>query len=131
MRLIFDGQPIEFEAGDSALVALLRSGQRPMPGGCLCLGGDCPHCLATVDGVSYVRTCQVVAQPGMIIERHPETGDPPLRLDTAAQAAEVVAHHRYCDMAVIGQGQAGKAAADEARQAGKQVKPWKRLKARK
>jgi glycine cleavage system aminomethyltransferase T len=121
MRLIFDGQPIEFEAGDSALVALLRSGKRPTPGGCLCLGGDCPHCLATVDGVSYVRTCQVAAQPGMIIERHPEGGDPPLRLDTAAQAAEVVAHHQYCDVAVIGQGQAGKAAANEARQAGRQV----------
>jgi hypothetical protein len=29
------------------------------PGGCLCLSGDCPHCLVTVDGIAYVRSCQV------------------------------------------------------------------------
>ncbi len=121
MRLIFDGQPVEFVAGDSALVALLRSGQRPTAGGCLCLGGDCPHCLATVDGVSYVRTCQVKAQPGMIIERHPLTGDPALPFNVAVEGARVEAHHHYCDVAVIGQGEAGKAAATEARQAGKEV----------
>ncbi|MEZ4659039.1 MAG: 2Fe-2S iron-sulfur cluster-binding protein [Caldilineaceae bacterium] len=39
-------------------------------GGCLCLAGDCPHCLATVDGVSYVRTCQTAARPGMVVQRH-------------------------------------------------------------
>ena len=53
-RIIVDGMVLEFGAGDSVLVAMLRAGLHPTGGGCLCLGGDCPHCLATVDGIAYV-----------------------------------------------------------------------------
>jgi glycine cleavage system aminomethyltransferase T len=120
MRLIFDGQPVEFMAGDSALIALLRAGIHPTGGGCLCLGGDCPHCLATVDGVSYVRTCQTPARPGMVVESHPDDGYPLLRFETN-HSAEVSARNLHCDLVVIGQGESGKAAATEARQAGKRV----------
>ena len=52
MRLIVDGQPIAFEPDDTLLAAMLRADLHPTGGGCLCLGGDCPHCLATVDGVA-------------------------------------------------------------------------------
>ena len=38
---------------------ILRAGEVPGRGGTLCLAGDCGNCLATVDGVAYVRTCQV------------------------------------------------------------------------
>ena len=31
----------------------------PGRGGTLCLAGDCGNCLAVVDGIAYVRTCQV------------------------------------------------------------------------
>ena len=75
---IVDGEPIAFAPGDNILVALLRADRHPTGGGCLCLAGDCPHCLATVDGVSYVRTCQVTARPGLIIERHHIDDYPPL-----------------------------------------------------
>ena len=80
MRLIVDNEPIAFNEGDSVLIALLRADLPPTGGGCLCLGGDCPYCVATVDGVSYVRTCQVQAQPGMVVERHHLQEYPPLPL---------------------------------------------------
>ena len=69
MKLMVDGRPVEFEEGDSALLALLRAGLHPTGGGCLCLGGDCAHCTATVNGVAYVRTCQIPASPDLSIER--------------------------------------------------------------
>ena len=66
MRLIVDGEPVPFEPGDSVLLAQLRAGQ--VPAGPLCCGGDCPNCLATIDGVAYVRACQTSARPGMVVE---------------------------------------------------------------
>ena len=80
-RIIIDDKPIEFVAGDSVLVAMLRSNLYPTDGGCLCLAGDCSHCVATVDGISYVRTCQVAARPGMMIKAHPRDGYPLLPTD--------------------------------------------------
>lgn len=120
MRLIVAGQPIEFRPGDSVLIAMLRAGMQPTGGGCLCLGGDCPHCLVTVEGVAYIRSCQVAAKPGMVIERHPANGYPPLPLANRP-AAEVTARNLYCDVVVVGAGQAGQAAAAEARAAAKKV----------
>ncbi|MBL8046080.1 MAG: (2Fe-2S)-binding protein [Anaerolineales bacterium] len=119
-RFILDEQPIEFQTGESVLVAMLRAGEYPTVGGCLCLAGDCPHCLATVDGVSYTRTCQVAAQPGQMVQRHPASGEPPLPT-APAHNVEVAAQNFHCEAAVIGQGSAGQAAADEARAAGKSV----------
>ena len=77
-RIVVDGRPVEFEAGDSIAIAVVRAGEVPGRGGALCLAGDCGNCLATVDGVAYVRTCQVAARPGTVIERHPAVGKPPL-----------------------------------------------------
>src|SRR4051794_10924845 len=77
-RLVVDGRPLEFRDGDSVAVAIVRGGEVPGHGGCLCLAGDCGNCLAEVDGVAYVRTCQVAARPGTAIRRHPREGKPPL-----------------------------------------------------
>ena len=63
-RIVVDGAPVGFEAGDSVAIAILRAGEVPGHGGMLCLAGDCGNCLAEVDGVAYVRTCQVAARPG-------------------------------------------------------------------
>lgn len=120
-RFIVDGQPIAFQTGDNVLVALLRAGLHPTGGGCLCLAGDCPHCLATVDGVSYVRTCQTAARPGMLVERHHAEGYPPLPLDARPNQPEITARNLHCDVVVIGLGEAGQAAAAAAQQAGQQV----------
>lgn len=119
-RVIVDGNPIEFSAGDNALVVMLRAGIHPTGGGCLCLAGDCPHCLATVDGVSYVRTCQVAARPGMVIKRHPSDAPPPLPLDHWS-GPDTIARHIYCDVVVIGMGESGRAATAEAQRNGKHV----------
>ncbi len=121
LRLIVDGEPIEFSAGDTVLVALLRTERHPTRGGCLCLAGDCPHCLATVDGVAYVRTCQVAARPGMIVVReHAAGAHPALPLDIQPGPA-VTARNLHCDVVVIGLGAAGQTAATAAHAAGQQV----------
>ena len=119
-RIIVDGRVLDFAAGDSVLVAMLRAGLHPTGGGCLCLGGDCPHCLATVDGIAYVRTCQTRARPGLIVESFPKDGDPPLPV-AVAHAPAVAARNIHCDVVVIGQGAAGRAACAAAQQAGSQV----------
>jgi glycine cleavage system aminomethyltransferase T len=132
MRISVDGAQLEVTPGENLLVALLRRDLHPTGGGCLCMGGDCPHCLATVDGVSYVRTCQSLARAGMVVERShfggalPPIGEPPFGGhpagdEAAAGHAERTARHLHCDVVVIGQGGAGRAAADESRRAGREV----------
>jgi glycine cleavage system aminomethyltransferase T len=116
-RFVFDGRPVPFREGESIAVALLRAGLRPAGGGCLCLAGDCPYCFATVDGVSYSRTCLVPARAGMVVERHPANGSPVVgRVHAETPALPV--RHLHCDVVVIGMGPAGTAAAAEARARG-------------
>lgn len=120
MRLIVDGRPISYEPGDSLLIALLRADIQPTGGGCLCLGGDCNNCLATVDGVSYVRTCQTAAKPGTVVQLHHTQKYPPLPAADRARPA-VPARNLFCDVVVIGAGEAGQTAVSQAQAAGKTV----------
>ena len=123
-RVVVDGRPIEFEAGDSVAVAIIRTGDVPGRGGALCLAGDCGNCLATVDGVAYVRTCQTPARPGTVVERHPAEGKPPLpvfamgNLTETAPRAEVRVNHFEADLVIVGGGESGLAAAAAATAAG-------------
>lgn len=119
MTFTFDGQSVPLRGGESVLIALLRAGLHPTGGGCLCLAGDCPHCVATVDGVSYVRTCQVLAATGMVVTPHPRDGEPPL--PDEGRFGEVPVESVFCDVVVIGQGESGVAAANAAVAAGRQV----------
>src|SRR5258708_2838668 len=77
-RIVVDGRPLAFEPGDSVAVAILRGGEVPGRGGTLCLAGDCGNCLAQVDGIAYVRTCQTPARPGTRVVRHPAGAMPAL-----------------------------------------------------
>ncbi len=126
-RIVVDGRPLAFAADDSVAVAIVRAGDVPGRGGALCLAGDCGNCLATVDGVAYVRTCQVPAQPGTVVERHPAEGKPPLPtvdlrdLARVPNGVEIPVHRSTVDLAVIGDGRSGAAAADAARLAGRDV----------
>ena len=120
MRLIVDERPYPYEPGDSLLIAMLRAGVQPTGGGCLCLGGDCNNCLATVDGVSYVRTCQTAAKPGMVIQRHHLQKYPPLPEEDRVMPA-VPAWNLFCDVVVVGGGESGQTAAAEAEAVGKKV----------
>ncbi len=127
-RIVVDGSPVAFEAGDSVAVAILRGGKVPGRGGTLCLAGDCGNCLAEVDGISYLRTCQTAARPGLRVVRHPAGANPPLPVVAATDltatplATTVPLHHLEIDVAVIGGGSSGLAAAAEAERAGKRVR---------
>jgi glycine cleavage system aminomethyltransferase T len=126
-RLVVDGQPLDFEAGDSVAVAMLRAGEWPGRGGTLCLAGDCGNCLATVDGVAYVRTCQTATRPGLSVSAHPAEGLPrlPVVQTTAATATPLPrtteVRRAEVDVAVVGGGSAGRTAAEAAERAGKSV----------
>jgi glycine cleavage system aminomethyltransferase T len=126
-RIVVDGRPIAFEAGDSVAVAIVRAGEQPAHGGTLCLAGDCPNCLATVDGIAYVRTCQVVCRPGLVVERHPREGLPALPVARSSDLAqtpperEIPIERRDVDVAVIGGGPSGRAAAAAAEAEGRDV----------
>jgi glycine cleavage system aminomethyltransferase T len=98
-RLVVDGQPLAFEAGDSVAVAMIRAGEWPGRGGTLCLAGDCGNCLGIVDGIAYVRTCQVPAREGLQVERHPAEGLPPLPIEREPRHVRV--RHEWVDVATI------------------------------
>jgi glycine cleavage system aminomethyltransferase T len=105
--------------GDSFLLTRLRAGEPPN-GGCLCLAGDCPHCLAIVDGVAYTRMCQTRPREAVRVEPHPNGGPLP-PLESRGDRPLVMARTTHCDVVVIGQGPAGRSAAAHARAAGKHV----------
>ncbi|HET8785630.1 MAG TPA: 2Fe-2S iron-sulfur cluster-binding protein, partial [Candidatus Limnocylindrales bacterium] len=126
-RIIVDGRPVPFAAGDSVALALLRAGSTPSGPGTLCLAGDCGNCLAQVDGVAYVRTCQQRALPGLAVERHPIDGLPPLPavtrpdLTSSPSGPDIEVLRAHVDVAVIGGGDSGREAAATAEKAGKRV----------
>jgi glycine cleavage system aminomethyltransferase T/bacterioferritin-associated ferredoxin len=119
VTFIYEGRSVPFRDGESVLIALLKAGLHPTGGGCLCLAGDCPYCIATVDGVSYVRTCQVPAATGMVVIPHPRGGEPPLPEN--GRHDDVRVESVFCDIVVVGQGESGVAAADAATAAGRRV----------
>ena len=126
-RIVVDGRPVAFEPGDSVAVAILRGGDVPGHGGTLCLAGDCGNCLADVDGVAYMRTCQTAARPGLTVVRHPAVEMPPLPdvpvLDiTAMPVAKAIDVRRAeVDVAVVGGGPSGLASAAAADRDGMSV----------
>jgi len=123
-RVVVDGRPIEFRAADSLAIAILREGEVPGRGGTLCLAGDCGNCLAEVDGVAYVRTCQVPARPGTVVVRHPAEGKPLLPtldhadLTRSPAGSEIPVRRVEVDVAVIGGGSSGRGEAQAADAAG-------------
>jgi glycine cleavage system aminomethyltransferase T len=127
-RIVVDGRPVPFEPGDSVALAILRGGEAPARGGTLCLAGDCGNCLAQVDGIAYVRTCQTAATPGLRVARHPAGAMPVLPvvaatdLTTTPLPATTELHHLEVDVAVIGGGSSGRAAAADAERAGRTVR---------
>ncbi|MEJ7747655.1 MAG: 2Fe-2S iron-sulfur cluster-binding protein, partial [Candidatus Limnocylindrales bacterium] len=124
-RIVVDGVPIEARTADSVAVAILRAGEVPGRGGTLCLAGDCGNCVANVDGVAYVRTCQTPARPGLRVVRHPPAAMPPLPTATGAGLTlpppqrDIAVARAEVDVAIIGAGPAGLAAAAEAQSAGR------------
>jgi sarcosine oxidase subunit alpha len=119
-HFLLDGTSLGYEAGDTVAVAIIRAGAHPAHGGTLCLAGDCGNCVAEVEGIAYVRTCQTDARAGLNVARHPVSG-PPAWHPEPAPREEPQVHHLETDLVVIGGGRAGRAAAAEAEAAGRQV----------
>ena len=85
----------------------------------MCLEGDCGHCSVIVDGTPWMRACQTMAAPGMVVKRHPNGAHPSAMGPEHHVAVEV--RHRSADHLVIGNGPAGQAAAAAARNDGSDV----------
>lgn len=97
---------------ESLLTARLRRDDI-VAGGTLCLSGDCQNCLATVDGVSYVRMCQTPDAP---VPCEPQfTPEPLPPLESRGNRAATPTRTIHCDVVIIGQGPAGRAEAETAR----------------
>ncbi len=107
-------------ADESVLIHRLREGQWPATGGSLCLTGDCPNCLATIDGITYTRMCQTRHRPGQVVEPHPAHSHLP-PLESPGDRPPVPLRTIHCDVVIIGQGRAGREAADDARAKGLHV----------
>jgi hypothetical protein len=69
----FDGQAVEFDAGQSVGAALVRAGtsswrttrKAGRPRGLFCGIGVCFDCLIVIDGTPNQRACLIRAEPGM------------------------------------------------------------------
>ncbi|MEX2654505.1 MAG: glycine cleavage T C-terminal barrel domain-containing protein [Acidimicrobiia bacterium] len=103
-QLQVDGSSVDYTEGDSVLVALARSGA--LPPGCLCNAGDCPNCLATIDGQPHQRMCQTTAMVGMDVTTTPVHVYPPL--PQARDRSETPRSNRHTDVVVIGGGESGR-----------------------
>ena len=75
MEFFFDGKPICAYKGDKLASALYASGRKVFsrsfkyhrPRGLLCVGGNCPNCLVTVNGVPNVKACEKSVENGMLV----------------------------------------------------------------
>src|SRR5690606_4452374 len=111
MRVRVNGQTLQIPSDGNLLTALVRLGRQPS--GVLCLSGDCPNCLATVDGVAYVRMCLTAPREGMEVEPFAVNQLP--NLPAKAGNGDVAHRVDRADIVVIGSGESGRSAADEYR----------------
>jgi len=119
-HFLLDGVSLGYEPGDTVAMAVVRAGAHPGHGGTLCLAGDCGNCVAEVDGIAYVRSCQTTAGPGLTVRRHPQ-GGPPAWHDPTPPTARSQVRRMEADVVVIGGGTSGRDAATAAEQAGRLV----------
>ena len=122
VTITVDGRPIAAPEGATLASAMLGAGitrfrtsvagEQRAP---VCGMGVCFECRVTVDGRSHQRSCLISCTDGLRVETVPnETASwPPV--------AEAEGAVRTCDVAVIGGGPAGLAAASEAADAGARV----------
>ena len=123
VRIQVDGATIMVGSGMTLAAAMMMSGLAAMrrspggdPRGVLCAMGSCHECRATVDGVRGVKTCMIEVKEGQKIER-----DQPLGLASLEAKTDPSIRTVEFDLAVIGAGPAGLAAACAAAELGRSV----------
>lgn len=119
VTLRVDGSAVSTDAGVSVAAALesagadrrtLRRSVSGEPRGVLCAMGICYECRVTIDGQPHRRACMETVREGMEVRTREETF-PASRLELRVEELE-------CDVAVLGGGPAGIAAACRAGEAG-------------
>ncbi|MEO1366191.1 MAG: FAD-dependent oxidoreductase [Acidobacteriota bacterium] len=128
VRIVVDGQEVEVDGGTSVASAVFDLGVgRTSLGGdkrqALCGMGVCFECRLTVDGEPNRRTCQLPVREGLRVSTPGGPADAAPRPDPAAGCGESSATPAplAVDVAVVGGGPAGMAAAVTAGEAGRSV----------
>lgn len=138
VKWTFDGEMLHARDGQTVAGALLDSGRNSWrqtpngrPRGLFCGIGLCHDCLVTIDGRPNVRACLTPAVAGLVVESRQDSApesSPPLEPVIArhpgadgragANGREAI---RYAEVAVVGAGPAGLAAALAAARTGARV----------
>ncbi len=120
VRLTVDGRAVLAEAGVTVAAALWNAGvlglRRSVGGearGVLCAMGICYECRVGIDGVPHRRACMELVADGMVIGTGAAAPDVPRPASRVPERVSVEA-----DVAVIGAGPAGVAAACRAAESG-------------
>lgn len=127
-KITIDDKEITVEIGTTVAAALLQAGIRTFrhtvhqqePRSLFCGMGVCYDCLVTVDGEANVRACVTAVRPGMRIETEGATWRPASTSPSPGLQSPVPARQE-AELAIVGGGPAGMAAALVAAQAGVQV----------
>ncbi|NMG37813.1 FAD-dependent oxidoreductase [Chelativorans sp. ZYF759] len=126
MGFVFEGHAVESRPGDTVASALERGGHRLLrrsradlgseDRGYFCGMGVCHECLVEIDGRSAQRACMTAAPEGALVRRHRDAEPAALHALSSSPvgAAEVI----IADLAIVGAGPAGLAAALEMEGAG-------------
>ncbi len=119
VRLSVDGETILAYEGETVATALLTAGHRAFrhtvagePRGIFCGIGVCYDCLVGIDGLGNVRACVTRVREGMKVFTSPATSQG--RSCTSQRMREV-------EIAIVGAGPAGLAAALEASECGAEI----------
>ena len=117
--LSIDGRAAACESGITVAAALEKAGRNvcrlSVSGegrGVLCAMGVCFECRVTIDGVPHLRACMELVRDGMEIA----TGEP--RLEASGSPPRASREALDCDVAIVGAGPAGIAAACRAAESG-------------
>ena len=122
VSLRIDGREVAAREGITVAAAIENDGQRALRRsvsgegrGVLCAMGICFECCVSIDGVAHRRACMELVRDGMSISTgEPRFPIPDSRFPTPGESLQ-------CDVAVVGAGPAGIAAACRAAESGARV----------
>lgn len=124
-----DGEPVSAYEGETLAAAMTAAGkyvgrhtQQGKPRHVFCGMGVCFDCLAIVKGQGTVRACMTKVKDGMEVTSWPKNGLCAIdALPALASAPEGTLERQHCQLAVVGAGPGGLAAATTAARAGLNV----------
>jgi len=116
----YEGEPVLTALYSSGITTFSKSPRFHRPRGLYCAIGKCSSCDMRVDGVPNVRTCITPLKEGMLVETQNGYGEAPTTISHKVERTHPFSIE--VDVAVIGGGPAGLAAAAEAAREGVSVR---------